>query len=152
VLRQNRVVARGQVRIEPVAPGLFTANADGKGAPAAIALRVSPDGTQTQLPVYQCGAAAGSCGPVPIDLGSDTDQVILVLFGTGIRGASSFSAVNARTGGVDAPVLYAGPQGQFVCLDQVNVRIPRELRGRWEVELALAVDGKAANLVKLLFR
>ena len=149
VFRQNRVVARGQVQIDPVAPGLFTANADGKGAPAAVALRVSSDGAQTQLPVYQCSAAPGSCAPVPIDLGSDTDQVILGLFGTGIRGGAN---VTARIGGLEAPVLYAGPQGQYTGLDQVNVRIPRELRGRGEMDLLLTVDGRSANLVRLLFR
>jgi len=149
VFRQNRVVARGQVRIEPVAPALFTANSDGKGAPAAVALRVAAEGTQTQLPVFQCGAAAGSCAPAPIGLGAESDQVILLLFGTGIRGEKS---VSVRIGGIDAPVLGASAQAQFVGLDQVNVRLPRDLRGRGEVELTLAVEGRAANTVTLRFQ
>jgi uncharacterized protein (TIGR03437 family) len=147
--RQNRVVARGQVQIDSVAPGLFTANADGKGAPAAVALRVSPDGTQTQLPVYQCGAAAGSCAPVPIELGSDTDQAILVLFGTGIRGGAN---VTARIGGLEAPVLYAGPQGQYAGLDQVNVRVPRSVAGTGKAPILLTVEGKRANIVTVNFQ
>jgi uncharacterized protein (TIGR03437 family) len=107
---------------------------------------VAADGAQTQLPVYQCGAAAGSCTPAPIDLGAESDQVILLLFGTGIRGGKS---VSVRIGGLEAPVLGASAQAQFVGLDQVNVRLPRSLIGRGEVELVLTVDGKTANMVKV---
>jgi hypothetical protein len=142
----NYLVARGQVRIEPVSPALFTANSDGKGAPAAVALRVAADGAQTQLPVYQSGAAPGSCTAAPIDLGAQSDQVLLLLFGTGIRGGRN---VSVRIGGLEAPVLGAAAQGQFVGLDQVNVRLPRALAGRGEVDLVLTVDGKASNIVKL---
>jgi len=141
VSQQNRVVARGQVRIEPVAPGIFTANADGKGVPAAVALRIAVDGSQTQLPVFHCGA---TCTPAPIDLGGEGDQVILLLFGTGIRGGTN---VSVRIGGLEAPVLGFAAQGQFVGLDQVNVRLPRALAGRGEVDVVLTVDGKAANSV-----
>jgi hypothetical protein len=112
-------------------------------------LRVSPDGTQTQLPVYQCGAAAGSCAPVPIELGSDTDQAILVLFGTGIRGGAN---VTARIGGLEAPVLYAGPQGQYAGLDQVNVRVPRSVAGTGKAPILLTVEGKRANIVTVNFQ
>jgi uncharacterized protein (TIGR03437 family) len=146
VFRQNRVVARGTVRIEPVAPGIFTANADGKGVPAAVALRIGADGSQAQLPVFQCAA---TCTPASIDLGAESDQVILLLFGTGIRGGKQ---VSVRIGGLEAPVLGVAAQRQYVGLDQVNVRLPRDLRGRGEVELTLTVEGRAANTVKLRFQ
>jgi len=143
VFRQGRVVARGQARIEPVAPALFTANADGKGAPAAVALRIAADGSQTQLPVFHCAAA---CTPAPIDLGAESDQVILLLFGTGIRGGRS---VSVRIGGLEAPVLGFAAQGQFAGLDQVNVRLPRELAGRGEADVVLTAHGNSANVVKV---
>ena len=44
------------VAIEAVAPGLFAANADGRGV-AALAIRVRSDGSQTSVPVLQCGTA-----------------------------------------------------------------------------------------------
>jgi len=72
--------------------------------------------------------------------------VILLLFGTGIRGGRQ---VSVRIGGLEAPVLGFAAQGQFAGLDQVNVRIPRELQGRGELDLALTVDGKTANVVKV---
>jgi len=147
ILKQNGVVARGTVNVAPIAPGLFTANADGKGVPAALALRVAANGAQSPLEVYRCGIAAGSCVPVPIDLGAATDQVILELFGTGIRGRSALTAVTATIGGQAADVLYAGPQGSFSGLDQVNIRVPRSLAGRGDVDVVLTVDGKTANTV-----
>lgn len=148
VLRQNRVVARGDIRVERVAPGLFAANGDGHGVPAAGALRVADSGSQTPLAVFQCGAAPGSCEPVPIDLGEESDKVILVLYGTGIRAGTD---TRVRIGGVEAVVEWTGPQG-LVGLDQVNVRLPRELKGRGEVDLLLSVDGKTANPMKINVR
>ncbi len=46
-------------------------------------------------------------------------------------------------------MIYAGLQGDFFGLDQVNVRIPRSLIGRGEVDIVLTVDGKVANTVKV---
>jgi len=149
VIRGDQAAASGAFQVDLAAPGLFAANADGKGAAAALALKVTADGARTTEPTFQCGAGAGSCVAVPIDLGADTDQVFLLLFGTGIRGRSVLAAVNARAGDAPAEVLYAGPQGEFAGLDQVNVRLPRSLAGRGELDVVLAVDGKTANPVRI---
>jgi len=50
---------------------------------------------------------------------------------------------------VEAETLYAGPQGAYEGLDQLNVRIPRSLAGRGEVDVILNVDGHEANHVKV---
>jgi uncharacterized protein (TIGR03437 family) len=147
VFQQSVVAARGQASIAQVSPALFTANVTGKGAAAGIALRVAAGGQQSQLDVYRCGAAQGSCAPVPIDLGAATDQVFLELFGTGIRGRSALAATTATIGGQAADVVYAGPQGSFMGLDQVNIRVPRSLAGRGVVDVVLTVEGKTANTV-----
>ena len=60
---------------------------------------------------------------------------------------SSLSTVTVDLGGVDAQVGYAGPQDAFIGLDQINVRIPRELAGRGDVLASLRADGIAANTV-----
>jgi uncharacterized protein (TIGR03437 family) len=99
--------------------------------------------------VFICGAAAGSCVAAPIDLGPNGTQVVLTLYGTGIRGRSSLAAATAKIGGVDAQVQYAGAQPQYVGLDQVNVAVPRSLAGRGAVDLVLIVDGKPANTVRV---
>jgi len=129
------------VEIVSVAPGLFSASGTGQGLAAANVLRVKADGSQIYEPVTQ-----------PIDLGPETDQVYLLLYGTGIRRRSSLGAVRVSIGGTDAPVSYAGPQPEYPGLDQVNILLPRMLSGRGEVDVALRVDGKAANVVRVSVR
>jgi len=99
----------------------------------------------------QCTAAG--CTGNPIDLGEEGDQVVLVLFGTGIRGRTSLAGVRLTVGGVSVPVAYAGEQPDFVGLDQVNTAaLPRSLRGRGLVDVILTVDGKAPNTVTVVIR
>jgi len=77
---------------------------------------------------------------------------VLVLFGTGIRNRSAPAAVTCQIGGENAAVQYASSAPRFIGLDQVNALVPRSLTGRGEVDIALTVDGKLANPVKVSFR
>lgn len=152
VSNQTQVVAAGTLRIEAVAPGLFTMNANGQGVAAAVAVWARPDNSQTWQYVFEAPCTPGNCLPTPLDLGPETDRMYLLLYGTGIRGRSSLSAVSARIGGVDAPVESAAPVAGMTGLDQVNLRVPRSLAGRGEVDIVLTVDGKTANTVKVNIR
>jgi uncharacterized protein (TIGR03437 family) len=152
VVQDAQVVATGTLRLEAVAPGLFTMNADGRGVPAALAVSAKADGTTSWQYVFNAGCEAGSCQPVPIDLGSGSDQVYLQLYGTGIRGRSALAAVTAGIGGFEAPVEYAGPVAGMSGLDQVNLRLPGILRGSGEVDIVLSVDGRAANTVRVFLK
>lgn len=140
--------------LEKTAPGLFSANASGKDVAAAILLRVKSDGTQIFEPVAIF--AQTKFVPLPIDfgpdLGSASDQLYLLLFGSGWRGRSSEQAVTAQIGTVNVPVLYAGVQGSFVGEDQINLQLPRTLAGKGELPILLTVDGQTANLVTVAFR
>ncbi|MGH8597478.1 MAG: hypothetical protein ACREXT_12545, partial [Gammaproteobacteria bacterium] len=78
-----------------------------------------------------------------------TDEVYLVLFGTGIRFQGT---AKIRIGDAELPVLFAGAQGTLTGLDQVNVQLPRSLAGRGEVDVVLIVDGKMANPVRVNFK
>lgn len=49
---------------------------------------------------------------------------------------------------MDAKILLAGAQGEFVGLDQCNVRLLSSLAGRGEISIALTADGKSSNAVK----
>ena len=100
-------------------------------------------------PIAQFDTAQNRSVSIPIDLGPATDEVFLVLFGTGLRFHSSLSSIGLKIGGVDAPVLFAGTQGNFAGLDQINARLPRNLAGRGEMDLALVVDGVAANTARV---
>ena len=132
----------GEVILAAVAPSLFTADESGKGIAAAQVVIVHQDGSQTFI---------GNITS-PINLGSSTDQAILELFGTGIRGAGGASDVTVTVGSGEGTVQYAGAQGggapsSFYGLDQVNVLLPRSLVGSGVVNLVLTAGGQAANTV-----
>jgi uncharacterized protein (TIGR03437 family) len=150
--REPNIRWKSPIVIKQVSPGLFTANSDGRGVAAAVAVLVAPDGSQTSRLAFECADGAGSCVPAPVDLGAQNDRAFLLLFGTGIRGRRTLEDVRVRIGGIEAEVLYAGPQGSFVGLDQVNVRIPRALAGKGEAEMTLVVGAETANPVTVAFR
>jgi uncharacterized protein (TIGR03437 family) len=141
-------VATGAVQIASVSPGFYTATQDGKGVASAIAVTVHADGSSSFVDTFQC-ASATSCSPLPISLGAITDQVVLEFFGTGIRGRSSLANVTCKIGSTTLPVAYAGPQGTYVGLDQVNVLLPKSLAGGGNLNVAVTIDGQAANIVTI---
>jgi uncharacterized protein (TIGR03437 family) len=69
----------------------------------------------------------------------------VILYGTGIRNAE-LTAVQATANGTAETVSYAGPQGQYDGLDQVNIAVPG-IHG--VAVIALSVDGQSANPVTL---
>jgi uncharacterized protein (TIGR03437 family) len=135
----------GSVTVSAAAPGLFSLGASTTAAAGAIRV---PNGqtTQTVVPVFDCGS--GTCDTVPIVIDNQS-TVYVSLYATGLRGAAS--SVTCTVGGVPAPVTYAGPQGGFAGLDQVNISIPTALRGRGEVDVVVVAGGKASNAVRLAF-
>jgi uncharacterized protein (TIGR03437 family) len=146
------ISASGFLQIERVAPALFTANSSGQGVPAAVLLRIKSDGTQSFEPVAVLDGATNRFVPRPIEAGAASDQLFLILFGTGIRGRSSVAAVVATIGELNAEVSFAGAQGSLTGLDQINLTLPRALVGRGEVSVRLIVDGQAANPVRIAVR
>ncbi|MGH9853261.1 MAG: hypothetical protein ACREBD_25765 [Blastocatellia bacterium] len=71
------------------------------------------------------------------------------MFGAGLRNRSSLANVSVKIGGENVEAFYAGPQGGFAGLNQVNLRLSPNLRGRGDVGVALTVDGRAANTVRI---
>jgi uncharacterized protein (TIGR03437 family) len=135
------------INVTSVTPGLFSASSNGQGIAAALVQRNRANGEVVYESVWRFDATLNRPVAVPIDLGPETEQVFLVLFGTGIRHRSSLTNVSATVGSENAEVLYAGVAPGYIGLDQVNVRLNRNLIGRGEVEVRVTVDGKAANLV-----
>ncbi|MGH9799260.1 MAG: hypothetical protein ACRD82_02770, partial [Blastocatellia bacterium] len=149
VVSGDGTISTGALTVAAVAPGVFSANASGQGVASAVALRVRADGQLFYEPVSRFDATLNRYVPVPIDLGAATDQVFLVAYGTGWRFRSSLMGVNATIGGTAADMIYAGVAEGFVGLDQSNIRIPRALTGRGEVNVVMTVDGKTANTVTI---
>jgi uncharacterized protein (TIGR03437 family) len=146
VLRGAAQVASGGIQVASTGPAVFTANSGGFGLAAAQVIRVKPDNSQTYEPVAQFDAAGSQIVPAPIDFGSD--RLFLAIYGTGFRGANA----SLRIAGMDLPVQYAGPQGQYPGLDQVNVELPRSLAGAGPVDVTARVEGVAANTATIVFR
>lgn len=124
-------LARATLPITSVAPSLFTANASGSGAPAAIA-------TKDGVNFYPASNADGT--PIPLDAGD-----YLILFGTGFRRPAK-ETVKITIGGKEAPVLFAGAQGTLAGLDQLNTQLPNGISG--VVDVIVTINGRTANTVK----
>ncbi len=145
-------IATGLLNITPLAPGLFSANSDGQGVAAAVVTRAGPDGSLNYEPVAAWDETLGRFTAIPVDLGSSEDRICLILYGTGIRSLSGKSNIRVSIDGLDAPVLYAGSQGTYAGLDQINVLLNRNLAGRGVVTVAMVVDGMIANFVTINIR
>jgi len=142
------IVSSGAITLQPSSPGIFTSNMSGQGPAAAIVVTVHSDGSQTTDLSVTCGTAAGSCVGKPIDVGSP-NNVVVELFGTGIRGRSSLSNVVATVGNATVAPAYAGAQSQFLGLDQINIPLPKSLAGRGQVNVTITVDGVSSNTATL---
>lgn len=148
VFNEAGAVSVGTVQINRGAPSLFSANSDGRGTAAAAVLRVRADGTASYERAAQFDTGLSRYVPVPIDLGVADEQVFLLLFGTGLRYRAALNQVGVTIGGAPVEVLYAGAQG-LLGLDQINLRLSRNLVGRGEVDVVLTVEGKRANVVRV---
>ncbi len=148
VLQDGEVIATGTVEVVAVSPGIFTANADGAGVPAAFYLRFRGAEQTAQEFVFDPTAPLGAREPVLIDFGGEDEQVFIAIFGTGMRGGVQLTAT---LDGEEVPISPVVALEDFVGLDQANVgAIPRSFIGRGIVELRLFIDGIPTNVVLLL--
>jgi uncharacterized protein (TIGR03437 family) len=132
----------GTALISSTAPGLYTANLTGQG-PASAQVTDGANYSDT----FQCNSS-GICTLVPINVAT---QPFLMLYGTGIRGAAQPN-VSVKIGNINAPVTYAGAQGGYAGLDQVNVSLPTTLKGRGQLVVTVSINGQASNMGQLLFQ
>jgi uncharacterized protein (TIGR03437 family) len=139
------VTGAAQVQVAPVSPGVFTLNA--AGLVKAVVIRVS-NGNQFVEDVFEIDAT-GAVIARPITI-SNSDQVFLIAYGSGFRAASS-GGVTVTIGPDSPPVIYAGPQGVAVGVDQFNILLPADLAagGQQSVSLTLTAGGQTANTVNL---
>lgn len=131
------------VDIAPVAPGLFELNSS---ALAAAEVLLVSGSSQTYEQVYTVNST-GAIVAAPVNI-SSAGAAYLLLYGTGLQAAGT-SGVSVTLNGAPATVIYAGPQGSFVGLDQVNVLLPTSLAGQGNVTVQLTADGIAANAVSI---
>ena len=149
ITNSNGVISTGKIKISAVSPGIFSVTSDGSGLAAAEIQRISGT-TSTVEPIAQFGAGVWTA--IPIDWKNATDNLYLVLYGTGLRNVMALGNVGVKIGTTTLPVQYAGPHGTFVGVDQVNILLPRTLAAGGAVDLILTAEGKAANTVKVNFK
>lgn len=136
-------VTSAQVPITAVRPGIFMAN--NSGLAAAGGVLVSGNFQNAFNVAYT--DAKGQIQPLPVNIGSGTDRAYLTLYGTGFRNRGSLSSVNVSIGGIYTPALYAGEQGEFAGLDQLNIQIPPNTPRSGKAVIVVTVDGITANPV-----
>jgi uncharacterized protein (TIGR03437 family) len=137
----------GNLTIAAVAPGLFFLNPDGLAA--ADLTRVSGNNT-TYGVTAQLDSTTNLFVAVPIDLGSDADQVYLTLYGTGIRNRPSLDSVQVLVANVSVLVDFAGASTTSDGLDLVHVLLPKQLRGTGTADVVVTVNGVSSNAVTVV--
>lgn len=153
----NNLIKTGLADVRNISHGVFTANADGQGVPAAVITRVRPGNVQTYEPVAQFDPIQNMFVPLEIDLGPETEFIVLSLFGTGWRQVSSISDIKVYTSKDGyivefCPVEYVGKQPTIEGLDQINIRLPRGLIGKGDVRLHFGIRDIYTNEVNLKFK
>ena len=138
----------GTVEVKQVAPAVFSANANGEGVPAAVALRVRANGQQVFEPVATLNQATNRFQTSPLDLGPEGERVFLVLFLSGVRNAPDPNGdrnvnefVRVLINGLEVVPAFAGKQGGLVGMDQINVELPRGLLGSAGLDVTVLVNG-----------
>jgi uncharacterized protein (TIGR03437 family) len=136
IVSSGVTTGRGGILIDALAPALFSVDGSGTGTALGAEVLTHSDGTQTVSPLSQ-----------PVDLGQGNDVATLVLYATGIRNLDASKSVTVYLGGLRLPVLYAGAQGTYYGLDQINVNLPVQLRGAGKVNLRVEIGGLSSNTV-----
>jgi uncharacterized protein (TIGR03437 family) len=123
------------LEIVRTAPGIASKDATGQGPPAAQILRVHN------------GQATFEDLSGPIAFHGDT--LYLILYATGVRHAKA--PVTCTVADRTMTAAFAGAQGGFRGLDQINLPLDPTLAGTGSVGLNCTADGRVSNTVQLLF-
>lgn len=155
-------VARGSIDVALTSPAFFTANQNGSGVPAGYITRVAA-GTLQQT--NEAISSYNGSSFVPVTVNRRGDAVYLILFGTGLRYAPNTNLANdipsggggsianvaesveITIGGKLAAVDYAGQQGAFFGLDQINVLIPADAVASPTAPVIIKVRDANGNLL-----
>lgn len=122
-------------------PGIFTANSAGSGLAAGELLRVNK--ITFQQTIEQISPTGNVLNPT-------TEDAYLILYATAIRNRTSLTSVSAKINNVTVPVAYAGAQGSYLGLDQINLgSLPSSLKGIGLKNITITVEGLPANIAQV---
>jgi uncharacterized protein (TIGR03437 family) len=137
IANSQGAIAEGEVQIINAAPAVFTFASNGRGVPVGL---TTYDGAYFESIVNADGS------PRSITAGTPWQPNYVTLFGTGLRNSAD---LRVRISGIEVTPFYAGPQGHFVGLDQVNFVLPPNLPSGSN-DLLLTTGGRASNHVQLM--
>ncbi|MGH9801412.1 MAG: heme-binding protein [Blastocatellia bacterium] len=129
-------ISRGELQLTNSAPAIFTASYTGRGLPVAL---TTFDGAIYDSIINGDGSARA------VNPGSSWRPNYLLLFGTGLR---SVNGLRVRIGSTEVIPMYAGAQGSFAGLDQINLMLPPNSPGG-TTDITLIAEGRASNTVQL---
>ncbi len=130
-------IVRGTVNVATVAPGIFTFSMNGTGEGDIV------------------NGVTGARGPFAVTTPStsgDDKRTRLSIYLTGIRNAPGLpGSVRVTIGGQSVGVEFAGPQPNFVGLDQINVLVPPALANAGILNLQVKIGDAVSNVVQVAF-
>ena len=132
--------------VTPSTSDLYTANASGSGPLAAQVVATTPGGQQTYLNTAALNGTTYVNSPISLAPASST--FYLLLYGTGFDNAKT---VTVTINGQSYNPAYAGAQGTYPGLDQINVLLPASLVGAGQVNVSITVDGQVSNVGNIAF-
>jgi uncharacterized protein (TIGR03437 family) len=126
VTNSENFASRGTVTILRAAPGVFTKSGDGSGPGVILSSDLLQEG--------------------PFD--PTDDKLRLTIFATGARnGSQTTVAMGGRLVTGESVI----PSPDMPGLDEINVLVPRDLRGAGTMDLLVQSDGRASNSVSVTF-
>jgi uncharacterized protein (TIGR03437 family) len=139
-------VSTSQIDISNVSPGLMSADGSGTWIANATVDRLNLGGPSTIEPVFEI--IKGEIVPIPIDVSSTREIVLLNIACTGIR-FGQLTSVSVTVGGTPVSVLFAGSQGSAIGIDRLFLLLPQSLEGLGLADVVLTVGGRTSNTVQL---
>jgi uncharacterized protein (TIGR03437 family) len=88
--------------------------------------------------------------PNPIAM-ANPGSTYLVLYGSGIA-AGGTALTSATINGQNATVIYAGPSGGSLGVDQVNILVPAKLAGAGNVNVQVTTEAVPLNPVQVTIK
>jgi len=144
VLRSDGSRTEGMATIADVAPGITSADWEGRGPAKATAFQRG-----SSFPTWACDGPT-DCRTLPIPLSPGTPTT-LRLEGTGFRNGASSAKIDALAGGVRLPALSIRPMPGRPGRDFLTLQVPEDLISRGETDIWVRIDGALSNVVRISF-
>lgn len=151
ITANGKPAGTGSMNVVALSPGLFTADGSGTGVAAGVWTAGTGNQSITQ-PLAIQDPLTGEWKANPVDLLSSSQDVYLVLNGTGFRSRSKTGYVRLEIGGVAVPILDAGANPDIPGQELIKAGpLPKTLADRGLADVQFTVDKTPANHVSIEF-